>query len=1185
MKFSKRLLSFFLAVLMLVSTFSGTVFAESNDLNTQDTNTEGSVTATELKGKVEGNKEVFTFELPERQAQRRVRRAAPLNQGNDTIVNLTAVGLNGGVFDWSALPNSEFKLTAKWKTADGQEHSKVFATINAAGETQYYVGWPVDGTLAKTASIEADFDQNIKIRVTYNSGNGTGVPGGLLFNITITELAEPRANVEYVDPYGRELTDSADLPTGTMPKVTADGLTDVEIDLPESSGEINMRDSELIDEDELNAAENGLTYKVDNKSTGETVTIDNKEYKLDISAPNAKQIGTIKMIYQKDVIVPPTDNNGDPVTPADGYVRLTFDANENKADGITGTHNNGLYAGKQKSYIDVKKGVNYDNANLQDAIKELSTTGKKLVNGKTEDVAQDAKKPWTPKVPTDTTAVTTATYNAQYTKSVAEQVTELGGLDPVTIKVWKGDTVDWNKGVAPKTTDTNDAAVVNSLLANATVTENTIPARTSAEAGKKEGTLLVTFGDGSTLTVDHQWLYVWEHIVKVDPNNTDPDAPKEEDLPKDKIEVRFIASTGVESITTTGKTYAKEGTVFQDKDFPQEKDITFNDGYKGPVTWTPTDRTVTQKSPAFLKRQGYFRFTASATKLKDIIGPVDPGVTPNPDKKLYWTVTFVSADTATGTVAKENTVYVLKTANKTLADVTAPTTTPATGYKFDKWTPALDNKTAVDKDLTVTGTFTKLTDVIGPVDPGVTPNPDTKLYWTVTFVSADTATGTVAKENTVYVLKTANKTLADVTAPKTTPATGYKFDKWTPALDNKTAVDKDLTVTGTFTKLTDVIGPVDPGVTPNPDTKLYWTVTFVSADTATGTVAKENTVYVLKTANKTLADVTAPTTTPATGYKFDKWTPALDNKTAVDKDLTVTGTFTKLTDVIGPVDPGVTPNPDTKLYWTVTFVSADTATGTVAKENTVYVLKTANKTLADVTAPTTTPATGYKFDKWTPALDNKTAVDKDITVTGTFTKDIIGPVDPGVTPNPDTKLYWTVTFVSADEKTGTVDANNTYYVLKTAKKTLADVTAPKTTPATGYAFEKWTPALDNKTAIDKDITVTGTFTKDIIGPVDPGVTPNPDTKLYWTVTFVSADTATGTVAKENTVYVLKTAKKTLADVTAPKTTPATGYKFDKWTPALDNKTAVDKDLTVTGTFTKLTDVIGPVDPGVTPNPD
>ncbi len=688
---------------MLVSTFSGTVFAESNDLNTQDTNTEGSVTATELKGKVEGNKEVFTFELPERQAQRRVRRAAPLNQGNDTIVNLTVVGLNGGAFDWTSLPNSVFKLTAKWKTEDGQEHSKVFATINADGETQYYVGWPVDGTLAKTASIEADFDQNIKIRVTYNSGNGTGIPGGLLFNITITELAEPRANVEYVDPYGRAITDPADLPTGNMPNVTADELTDVKIDLPNSSKEINMRESELIDEDELNTAVNGLNFKVDNKSTGETVTIDNKEYKIDISAPNAKQIGTIKMIYQKDVIVPPTDNNGDPVTPADGYVRLTFDANENKQGGITGTHNNGLYAGKQKSYIDVKEGLDYTNANLQAAIKALATTGTKLVNGKEENVGQDAKNPWTPKVPTDTTAVETATYNAQYTKSAAEQVKELGGLSPVTIKVWKDDKVDWDNGVAPKTTDTNDAAVVNSLLANATVTDQLN--RTSSKAEKQEGTLLVTFGDGSTLTVNHQWLYVWEHIVTVDP--TDPNSPSVDDLPGDKITVIFKAGEGIDNIDTNGKTtYAKPNATLADKDFPTN--ITYKDGYKNEATWTPTDHKVDTNNRKYYNfKRLTFTFIASATKLTDVIGPVDPGVTPNPDTKLYWTVTFVSADTATGTVAKENTVYVLKTAKKTLADVTAPKTTPATGYAFEKWTPALDNKTAIDKDITVTGTFTK----------------------------------------------------------------------------------------------------------------------------------------------------------------------------------------------------------------------------------------------------------------------------------------------------------------------------------------------------------------------------------------------------------------------------------------------------------------------------------------------
>ena len=775
---------------MLVSTFSGTVFAESNDLNTQDTNTEGSVTATELKGKVEGNKEVFTFELPERQAQRRARRAAPLNQGNDTIVNLTAVGLNGGAFDWSALPNSEFKLTAKWKTADGQEHSKVFATINAAGETQYYVGWPVDGTLAETASIEADFDQSIMIRVTYNAGNGTGIPGGLLFNITITELAEPRANVEYVDPYGRKL-ENTDLPTGTMPKVTADELTDVEIDLPNSSKEINMRESELIDEDELNTAANGLTFKVDNKSTGETVTIDNKEYKLDISAPNAKQIGTIKMIYQKDVIVPPTDNNGGPVTPADGYVRLTFDANENKQDGITGTHNNGLYAGKQKSYIDVKEGLDYTNANLQAAIKELSTTGTKEVNGETKTYGQDAKNPWTPVVPTDTTAVAEATYNAQYTKSKAEQVQELGGLNPKTIKVWKDDPIDWKNGVEPA--DKNSDAAWT-LIEEATVTDITVPARDSSNSGKFPGKLKLSFDDGSSLEVDKQMLIVSEHVVVIDPNNTDPDAPKEEDLPSGKVKVFFEAKPngGVESITTKGTTFAKIGTVLQDKDFPQNKDITFKDGYKGPVTWTPEKTTPVKNSGlGFVKGKG-FVFKASATQETTAEEVTELGGL-SPETIKVWVkdqIDWSKGVKATTEANKDKVAALLKDA--TVTDKTDPARTSETAGKYEG-TLLVTFKDKSTLEVAKQMLIVSDNKVVDPQNPEDLPDNKIKVEF-----AKGTGVTAVAEKN-LYVKPGTELVEADFPQATVDTANGYKEPAaWTP--EDKVVTENNKKFTATATK-------------------------------------------------------------------------------------------------------------------------------------------------------------------------------------------------------------------------------------------------------------------------------------------------------------------------------------------------------------------------------------------------
>ncbi|MEQ3347291.1 hypothetical protein, partial [Peptoniphilus senegalensis] len=617
MKFNKRLLSFFLAVLMVVSTFGDSVYAITENAKANSTNKK-----TEIEGKVEGDKEVFTFDLSEFKSKEsvapmtakampaRAPRRAPVQW--DTQVNITTIGLNGKAFDWTALPNKEFKLIAKWETTDGQKHEKIFATITEAKTYYENVGWPVDGTMVGNASVVTNYNGNIEVRVAITSGSATGGSAKLTFDITLTELAEPRVNIEYIDPYGRPITDQADLPSDadTMPKVTAEELSDVAIELPKTKGQINMRDSGDIDDDELNTAENGLTYKVDGKEDEAKVTIGGKEYKLDISQPNAKEIATIKMVYQKDVVIPPTKDDGNPVDPAEGYVRLTFDANENKVDGVIGKHNAGDYAGQQKSYIDVKEGLDYTNANLQAAIKALATTGTKVVNGETKTYTQDAENPWTPKVPADATKVAIATYNAQYKKSAAEQVEELGGLNPKTIKVWKADTIDWKKGVEAAV-ENNSAAVVE-LLKAATVTDITVPERNSNEAGKFVGKLKISFDDGSSLEVDKQMLIVSEHIVTLNPN--DPDVPKEEELPDDKIEVRFLASTGVQAINTTGKTYVKPGTAFEDKDFPQEKDITFDTGYKGPVTWTPKDKTVTTTSPAYLKRQGYFRFKASATK-------------------------------------------------------------------------------------------------------------------------------------------------------------------------------------------------------------------------------------------------------------------------------------------------------------------------------------------------------------------------------------------------------------------------------------------------------------------------------------------------------------------------------------------------------------------------------------------
>ena len=216
-----------------------------------------------------------------------------------------------------------------------------------------------------------------------------------------------------------------------------------------------------------------------------------------------------------------------------------------------------------------------------------------------------------------------AVINVTKNATTADKVKELGGLNPQTIKVWKGDTFEWKDGVVPA--DNKNSKAVWDLIEAAEVTDITVPERNSSNAGKFEGKLKFTFKDGSSIEVPNQMLIVSDPIVVIDP--TDPNAPSVADLPSDKIEVRFVASTGVKEIKTTGKTYVKPGTKFEDKDFP---DVTVDiaNGYKKPVIWTPKNETITKTSKYFV-RKTFFKFTATATKetpadtTKPTIGDLD----------------------------------------------------------------------------------------------------------------------------------------------------------------------------------------------------------------------------------------------------------------------------------------------------------------------------------------------------------------------------------------------------------------------------------------------------------------------------------------------------------------------------------------------------------------------------------
>ena len=124
---------------------------------------------------------------------------------------------------------------------------------------------------------------------------------------------------------------------------------------------------------------------------------------------------------------------------------------------------------------------------------------------------------------------------ARATELESHKITKDNGLNPVDFTAYKGDEMGdgfWKKGV--KLEKANDS--LQKLLDAAKVTDASTPARTTAEAGEKVGTLKVTFKDGSTIDVQNQKLTVIDTKVDID-YDKDPNAKDDANAPRHKDEV------------------------------------------------------------------------------------------------------------------------------------------------------------------------------------------------------------------------------------------------------------------------------------------------------------------------------------------------------------------------------------------------------------------------------------------------------------------------------------------------------------------------------------------------------------------------------------------------------------------------------------------------------------------------
>ena len=203
-----------------------------------------------------------------------------------------------------------------------------------------------------------------------------------------------------------------------------------------------------------------------------------------------------------------------------------------------------------------------------------------------------------------------------------------GKLSPQDIKVWKGDTIDWEMGVKKDETGLTEAQkeqikdefskVENGVktVGKAKFEDATTPVRDSKAASVNPfiGNIKVTFSDGSELLVEQQNLYVSE--LMTGKNN--------ENAPDDAIEVKFLLGKGVKA--TKGATEIKGAetpvvyetykvkpklnldeyklgtnkTIFVSINAESMDKVKYSD-----IVWTPADHVVTKTNK---------EFTANATE-------------------------------------------------------------------------------------------------------------------------------------------------------------------------------------------------------------------------------------------------------------------------------------------------------------------------------------------------------------------------------------------------------------------------------------------------------------------------------------------------------------------------------------------------------------------------------------------
>ena len=843
---------------------------------------------------------------------------------------------------------------------------------------------------------------------------------------------------------------------------------------------------------------------------------------LTVKLQSGSQAYIINAQYDNaDNIIPKIDANGNTNAKPDGYVTVTFRADDN-----------GKLEGDKK---EDKKEIVYF-VNPEAGIKIVDT-----INDRTKEIAVPKTKAdtnyvfdkWYESLDKDNPIKTDLEYVARFNKGKVTLTYDAGGADgavPITVIVDYGTKVT----LAPAT--------------------NISKADASFEGWNLDiDGKLYKPGDEITLTKDTKAVAQWtkdEEIIKYDPKEpiTKPDG---------YVRVTFEADNGL-GLTNQKAYYVKANKgITLGSDYIVKPGTTAETGYKF-KEWDLPDSTRIEATDIVVK--------AKATKLERVIPEKDSNNQANTKPAGYKEVTFVvkTEDKAKGSLEGVTKFYVNPTEYVT---INPPTTEANTGFEFGAWDKDSTRYTVYDKDTTITGSFNDLKALVPKTKTDDSEKP--AGYVTVTFV-IDPATGgnIVDGETTVYYVNPAKE--VTVPQPKTQAKTGYEFEKWDQ--DTVTKAKKytgDVTVKGNFKTLDDIIPSTDENGKPNAEPAGYITVTFEKGNNGKD-ITGQTVYYVNPNADKKLADITKkPTVTPETGYKADGWDK--EDTQPITGDLTVTAKYKELDDVIPKTTNDESEKPSG--YITVTFDKGEH--GKELTGQAVYYVNPNKAVVLKDKEPTAVPNTGYDFARWDTTIERAIQYEDNDKIKALYNQ--IGSIIPkenDQTKKPDG--YVTVTFdkgTNGQEITGTT----VYYVDPNREVNLP---APTVKPVVGYEFEKWDKELTQTFTEDATITAEYKELVNIIPNTNPDGSANKKPDGYMTVKFVGEN---GTLVSPTVYYVKPNTVIWLEDPNFTKMvdnknadigyTSVGGDWYIGKAIVTDKRVTITEDKTITRKFVPLKDVI------------